>query len=69
MTLSDFRDRPVGFGHFADGEREPGDEAEPRLIAVVEHLFPLPVGQVVAVLHGDDRQDRPGSLDLRDRHL
>ena len=61
--------RAARLGEVAGGEREPRDEPDAVGLAVVEHGLALAVGQVVEVLHGGDRHDRPGRLDLLHRHL
>src|SRR5215216_2241630 len=50
-------------------EREEGHEHQPLAGAVVHHLVVLAFGEVVAVLHGDDRHDLPSPLDLLDPDL
>ena len=54
-------------GEVAGGEREPRDEADALLLAVVEHVLGRAVGEVVDVLHRGDREDLLGGLDLLDR--
>ena len=56
-------------GQLAGRDRGPGHEADAVLGAVVEHVFGLGVGQVVAVLHGGHREVPARLLDLRDAHL
>ena len=63
------RATPPGLARRPAGEREPGDEADALLLAVVEHVLALPVHQVVEVLHGRDREVLLRGLDLLDRHL
>ncbi len=53
----------------AGGEREPRDEGDVLLGAVVDHLVPMPVAQVVLVLHRGDRQVLAGAADLLDARL
>ena len=62
-------ERSAGLREVAGGEREPRDEADVLASAVVEHRFRAAIGQVVAVLHRDDRHDAPGRLDVRDGDL
>jgi hypothetical protein len=50
-------------------EREVRDEHDALLGAVIDHVFGAAFGQVVMVLHGRDRDDRPRELDLVDPHL
>src|SRR5438105_14578049 len=39
------------------------------MIAVLENVFPLAIGGVVAVLDGRHRKESPCAVDLRRRHL
>ena len=56
-------------GQLAGGQREPRDERDVLALAVVQHVLGGAVGEVVAVLHRDDRGDPPRRLDVLDRHL
>ena len=51
-------------GQLAAGQREPRDEADPVLLAVVDDVVGAPLGDVVLVLHADHRHDPAGRLDL-----
>ena len=51
------------------GQRGPRDEADPVLLAVVDHVVGAPLAEVVLVLHADHRHDPAGRLDLFDGHL
>src|SRR5688500_8024336 len=54
----------TGLGEVPDRERPPGEEGDPLPLTGLEDIIRLPVGEVVAVLDGDDRNDR-----LRPREL
>src|SRR5208282_5742033 len=56
-------------GEFSGGEREPGNEADVGALAVFEHVFGAAVGEAVAVLHGDHRNQFAGVVDLLDADL
>src|SRR5436305_6317519 len=65
----DLGDRPARLSETAGGQREPRDEADAVGLAVVEHFFGLPVGEVVEVLHRGDLEDSLRRLDLLDGDL
>jgi len=48
----------------ARAEREPGNEGDGVLFAVVHDVVPFAVGEAVAILHGDDGNDAAGALDV-----
>src|SRR4029450_9848367 len=50
-------------------EREIRHERDPLALAEVDDAVVAALGDVVAVLHGGDRHDPAGSLDLLDGHL
>ncbi len=64
-----FSSRCLTFDVPAHLQRVPGDEGDAFARAVVEHFVPLAVGEVVAVLDGNDGEVAPGPLDLLDGHL
>jgi hypothetical protein len=51
-------------GCAARSEREPGNEADGILFAVVHDVIPFAVGETIAVLDGDDGNDAAGALDV-----
>src|SRR5262249_22110672 len=59
--------------HFASGlarsERKPRNEGNVALLAEVEHVIPLAVGEAVAVLHGHDRDNFPCTFDVLLSHI
>src|SRR6266487_812853 len=62
--------RDLGQGAAAlAAQREERDEHDPLAGAVVDDVFPLPLGEVVVVLDGRDRQHRASLLDLLDADL
>ena len=65
----DRSERAVRCGHLPRRDREPRDEADAVLGAVVEQRLALPVGHVVEVLHGGDRHDLLRRSQLVDAHL
>ena len=58
--------RAARLGQLAGGEREPGQECDPGLLAEPEHVLGGAVADVVVVLDRDDRHDLLGALDLLD---
>ena len=65
MAGGDFRDR----AGVEAAEREERDERDPLLGAVVDDLLVRPLGEVVAVLDGRDRDDLAPTLELLDPDL
>ena len=62
-------ERSARLGQLAGGQREPGDEADAVLLAVVDDFLGLAVGEVVEVLHGGHLEDLPGCFDVLDGDL
>ena len=50
-------------------QREVGHERDPLALAEVDDVLVSPLGDVVVVLHGGDRHDPAGLLDLLDAHV
>ena len=50
-------------------QREERHEHDPLALAVVDDVVVPALGEVVVVLHGRDRHDPAGALDLLDAHL
>ena len=69
MRLGDAIDRSPGLSELAGGQREPGNEADAVGLAIGEDVLTGTVGEVVAVLHGGDREHLPRRFDLSDRHF
>ena len=63
------RERAVGCDEGAVAEREPRNESDALLGAVVEQRLALAQARVEEVLHRDDRHDPARSLELGDGHL
>ena len=62
----------IGFPVLA--ERSPRHEGNPMLLAVVQQIIPFAVGEAVAVLDSDNRNDLPRPLQMlqsnvRQRHM
>src|ERR1700681_803183 len=66
MGFRDTCERSRSSRQFAGLQGEPGDEGDVLAVAVVEHLLPFTVGEVVAVLHGDDVEEPACPFDLLD---
>ena len=69
VVAGDLVDEAAGLGELARGEREPGKEAQPVALADLEHVLRGAVGEVEAVLDGDDLDDRARLLELLERHV
>ena len=61
--------RHDGRGQLPHREREPQDERERSTRAIPEPIFPSAIGEVMAVVHGQDGKHLARGLDLCDRHL
>ena len=67
VPLGDLVHRPAGPGELAGRERSPGEEGNAELLAALEHVIRAAIGDVEAVLHGDDLGDPASRLELIDR--
>src|SRR5262249_18710567 len=65
VSFGDLRDRPAA----VSPKREEGNEGDALRRAVVDDVVARALGQVVAVLNGDDRDDLARALDLVDADL
>ena len=52
-------------GQAARAERMPGNERDPLARAVLQHGIPMAIRDVVLILHGHDREEPAGAIDLR----
>ena len=62
-------ERAAGFREISGREREPGNEADLFVCAVVKHVRGVPVHQVVLVLYRCDRDDATRRLNLGNAYL
>src|ERR1700733_8164958 len=69
VPLRDLVELAAGLREFTRGNREPRNESELVLLAVIHYVLTLARGEVVLVLHTDDLDDLARLLDLRHRHF
>src|SRR5271166_135235 len=62
-------ERPAGLSEFTGSHREPGNEGDFVLLAVLQHWLVLAIEKVVAILHANDGCCLASSLNLFYRDL
>src|SRR5438128_12435698 len=69
VLLRDAREHAAAFSKFSGLQRKPRNEADALPRTVLEDALPLPVGDVVSILNGDDSEEAPRALNLIDCDL
>ena len=57
------------FRRFARAQREPGNEHDSVLLAIVHHVVPLAIGEAVTVLHRNDWHNFASAFDVFPRYI
>ena len=57
------------FGETACSQRIPGNEADPVLLAIIQHVFAAAIDEIVEVLHGRHVEHLRGGFDVSDGNV
>ena len=60
---------PAPQAPFCSGPAEPREKGDAMLLAILDHVIPLAVGEAIAILHRDDGDDFAAALDVLVGHV